>query len=852
MSAIADYITALITELMEESGIVVWYDPTGFYEKILCRIALPSLPVFQYEGSFFALRHAIEPYLGAMEKQAALIYVPLSRAATHYALIEAECAGCYLEPGHPERRFDTRLEHIAGQILKGVIPGQVESILSKIKAGEFGLDDIDRLAQAGYATPAAALNLIYDKMDPVDIFCEFLTRPDLDNKVIEKNSGNEILKLAVTVLGYAEEKPADLKQLRQKLLRWLLLNDFMSAFPQGKVPPQMQHIPQPAHNYERKNVFSLVDTLRQRRSAQNCYEEAACAVERTLPLTEMALDAEILLQAQTFSGLENLLLERLGRLLLDDEQTDAVRLLDLCDKRYWAQRPPWNLQWTWLALVQQLLAGAQAMQEELKRAPDTSAFIQAYCRDERPWHLFDRLFQDMEIRFHSLETSPVGWSDLFERLLVKARQNYSETIRLQAEAFQKAVQKSGFQAEGVLHQRKLFDERIAPLLQQCPVAFVQVDALRYDLAGRLAQMLPQNIQVQLEPAFGQLPGITAIGMAAALPGTAGLSALADSGKGKIGLRIGNQPLFTREERKKYLQQHVGEGPFYAVELEALQKPRKALREALPKSRFVWVTCQEIDALAENLNALVARGFIEKLLHDLRRGILALFELGIERIVIVADHGFLFGDEAAPGERIDAPGGQTALLHRRVWVGRGGSNHPSYLRVSEKEIDLAGDLELIFPAGVSIFKSPGGNLCFFHGGISLQEMVIPVMTLTAGASPKTTAGRQMVGLFLEKTTITNRVFLVRIKYQSSDLFAPERINVRLVLQSEGKPAGQVLLATPQPENRAAEIVLDKNQEVTVTCALLEQTAPERIELHLFDADSELLLAQITDIPIQLLN
>ena len=59
----------------------------------------------------------------------------------------------------------------------------------------------------------------------------------------------------------------------------------------------------------------------------------------------------------------------------------------------------------------------------------------------------------------------------------------------------------------------------------------------------------------------------------------------------------------------------------------------------------------------------------------------LADLGIKTIVLAADHGHLFADEIGDDMKIEAPGGKTEDLHRRVWVGVGGTSEPSYLRTS---------------------------------------------------------------------------------------------------------------------------------------------------------------------------
>ena len=83
-------------------------------------------------------------------------------------------------------------------------------------------------------------------------------------------------------------------------------------------------------------------------------------------------------------------------------------------------------------------------------------------------------------------------------------------------------------------------------------------------------------------------------------------------------------------------------------------------------------------------------------------------------------------------KIEAPGGETADLHRRVWVGVGGTSEPSYLRTSLKSLGVESDLDLATPWTFACFKSKGGARAYFHGGLSPQELIIPVVVMTPTA------------------------------------------------------------------------------------------------------------------------
>ena len=108
------------------------------------------------------------------------------------------------------------------------------------------------------------------------------------------------------------------------------------------------------------------------------------------------------------------------------------------------------------------------------------------------------------------------------------------------------------------------------------------------------------------------------------------------------------------------------------------------------------------------------------------GFRVLADLGVKTIIVAADHGHLFGEEIGEDMKIEAPGGETADLHRRVWVGVGGTSEPSYLRTSLESLGVDSDLDIATPWTLACFKSKGGARAYFHGGLSPQELIIPVV------------------------------------------------------------------------------------------------------------------------------
>jgi hypothetical protein len=102
-----------------------------------------------------------------------------------------------------------------------------------------------------------------------------------------------------------------------------------------------------------------------------------------------------------------------------------------------------------------------------------------------------------------------------------------------------------------------------------------------------------------------------------------------------------------------------------------------------------------------------------------RTIRCLQAIGYRRIIVVTDHGF-FHWMPDIDEVQKKPSGELLWKSRRAIVGRSLSHSSALgLRV------LCSDLEAMVPRSVNAFKAYGG-LGYFHGGATLQELIIPVI------------------------------------------------------------------------------------------------------------------------------
>ena len=354
----------------------------------------------------------------------------------------------------------------------------------------------------------------------------------------------------------------------------------------------------------------------------------------------------------------------------------------------------------------------------------------------------------------------------------------------------------------------------------------------------------------LLPCIALLPTITTIGMAALLPHAEKGIQLVETPASKLAVSIGTAVLKDRPGRLKYFEESLKQ-KIAICKLNDLIKPSKKRQTEIQGSEIVLVTSQEIDRLGEEPDGEEeARLFMEEMLDKLRKGIRRLASLGVGALVITADHGHLFGETIDSGMKMDPPGGKSLELHRRAWIGKGGKSADGYLRVAAGRLGLGGDFECAFPKTLACFKTKGGSMAYFHGGISLQEMVIPVILLEAKKTKSYAPEMAGVKLSMEKAKITTRFFSVTATYYAQGLLGSEEIRVKIIVKADRKDVGSAVMSVYGFEEGTKEIVLVKDKPNPITIMLTDTQDLKDVSVHVLDAISQVEFARLEHIPVQI--
>jgi len=326
-------------------------------------------------------------------------------------------------------------------------------------------------------------------------------------------------------------------------------------------------------------------------------------------------------------------------------------------------------------------------------------------------------------------------------------------------------------------------------------------------------------------------------------------------EGKLALKVDNTILKDRRDRVNFLKASAGVTMFETRLEDLLPSPKKRVRDGITGAELVLITSQEIDELCEGDNVPLARRTMDDMLLELQRAFRKLGEMGINNIVISADHGYLFGEELGDDMKIDAPGGKTSDLHRRVWVGQGGASNSAFLRANLSDFGFGGDLEIATPWNLACFKVKGGAKAYFHGGLSPQEIIIPLITLKL---KKTSGGTDsgVINWTIQPGSkkISTHFFSVTISGGAGDLLPLVAPQVHVEIRTGDKVISHPVSASYGYEDATGHLQLhpskgdsQKIEPDTITFQL-DETKEKFAEIYLLDATSGVELAHLKNIEV----
>ena len=343
------------------------------------------------------------------------------------------------------------------------------------------------------------------------------------------------------------------------------------------------------------------------------------------------------------------------------------------------------------------------------------------------------------------------------------------------------------------------------------VAYLMVDALRYELGVALEKMLAEDGPVELQAAYAQLPTITLVGMASLLPGARlALSLSIEAGDlvPKLGdVRVSNVP-----QRMDVLRKRLGDR-FHEMPLSDFVRGKPKISETVD---LLVLRSTEIDSQLEN-NPETTLGLIPGTLKFIRVALHKLRGMGFNEAVIVTDHGFFLNAQAEAGDVCVKPQGNWLInAHDRMMLGDGNADTHNTV-ISAEKLGMHGDAARVaLPRSMAPYRA--GHL-YFHGGASLVEAVVPVLVARLDAGDNAVTGKVTVELSYRKGAkrITTRVPVIDIQARSDDMFS-QGVAVEVLIEAQDAKGNVVGEPRPgadvNPANRTLTLMPGQTKQIAL--------------------------------------
>ncbi|WP_430456935.1 PglZ domain-containing protein [Rheinheimera sp.] len=800
----------LLTPRLEKSQVLVVYDPDLRYRETCLGLASEKCVVVDAtESSIHARTLAIKTLteLGGHKLAQLLVYVPAEKPLEDeekqrdpYALYAA-CGAVF-----PASDGDNFLSICLKA--KPDYATQVRAVFERDLNPSFAV--IDAIG-GGLNWPNLRATLKVESTRDILFSLLVPSEPQLTALKGNETWVTELKELLTASIGLElKTKGKTWSAIADEVWRFVLFSEFVFDLP-AALPTQLTDVPK-ANQAAKPLIEDICERLRSDRRTRPTYIERAEAVENELGLRDSCVAIADLGERDTFPFEERTFLHQAIDALLRDD-TDKVRqILSRHAQSVWTGKGESQAQWDLLRAALSLIAACQdnerVLADNTRTMDSLLAFYIAQFRE------VDRLHREFE-----QAVSDYDWQDkhgLMQPLQQQVRKQYGRLIEKLQLVFTKHLQSSGWPQPGYLANTEVFDKLVAPKLKQSgtKVAYLMVDALRYELGMALEQQLQEDGKVELMPALAQLPSITLVGMASLLP-DASTGLTLNKVDGKLVPYIHDQEVKTVTQRMEHIRKRYG-ARFQEGRLEDFVRSRFKIEDG---TELLVLRSVEIDSHFENTPDTAPAEIISAL-KRIRVAIHKLKDAGFRDVVIATDHGFFMNTHAQAGDTCNKPSGDWLNIHERCGLGDGSADQHHFAIAAEKA-GIRGDFAKL--AGPLTMASYKAGMLYYHGGASLQECVVPVIHIQLPIAKQAPLEQANVVLTYKNgaTRITTRLPVVEISVETQDMFSVG-CDFEILLEAHDKSGNVVGEAKPggavNPATGTITLKPDEKKQITLKMQL----------------------------------
>lgn len=294
-----------------------------------------------------------------------------------------------------------------------------------------------------------------------------------------------------------------------------------------------------------------------------------------------------------------------------------------------------------------------------------------------------------------------------------------------AKLIKEPMETCGLLGDGIRHATEFFDRYVDPRIGEKVIFVFISDGMRYEIAKELGDRIAANTKgdVTVSAIQSVFPSITKYGMPALLPGKKTVD-------GSYNVLVNGMPSNSLEARRAILQARISSSD--AISFNRLVEMKTAdLKEFIKGKDVIYVYHDAIDgaghdSAGESKVFDEAEPTIQKIITQIKK------ICGVRsscRVFVTSDHGFIYTyKQLTEAEKFSFKHEDIvdALGEKRCFVAKNPVESEYLMKVHMVVNNEDGSLVGYAPLQTIRFKAHGGSSNYVHGGLSLQEMMVPVV------------------------------------------------------------------------------------------------------------------------------
>ncbi|MGN8751205.1 BREX-1 system phosphatase PglZ type A [Collinsella sp. HCP3S3_D1] len=425
------------------------------------------------------------------------------------------------------------------------------------------------------------------------------------------------------------------------------------------------------------------------------------------------------------------------------------------------------------------LEGIEAYKTECTAAITEREIFDAYCAS---WYRID---EEYRCFVNAMRNATAQFRRRANELVSKVDDAYGKFLVDLTDRWQLHLMDSGvYPPSTIPSQSGFFYEKVEKELPTAEkgkrLGVIVSDAMRYEVGAELSTRIAGGdlssgrvlVSASCEGMACMLPSYTQLGMAALLP----------EGTMEVDLATANVLKDGDATDGLVNRQKVVEA---AIPGAMLIQASKVLEEGLPDVEGAPLVMVYHNAIDKRGDSRDTEGEVFAACEDAITQVMKiageLLRAGCGKVLVTADHGFLYQDGQVEEYNFAAADGLTDLVHasghnlshgRRYAMGLTLPKSDVLIEYSSAQLSLGGEGRFAFPRGITRLRLRGSGARYVHGGVSPQENVVPVVTINRVDARQTAECTGVQGFLCGRPAITGSTVTLDV-YQTEP--CSEKVN-----------------------------------------------------------------------------